>query len=260
MITLNFGKSKYQYKPTRDLVEFPDMIIKIPTIGSLSKAYERTERTIEYKRTPIVWGVLDGQSRRPFVHISFSHLPDPNYREEIEYILWVEERWEWVNISYETWREDVYDDESYSGPYELNEYLEKMLITAYGITWPCSAHLGKHSAPIDFLTEIILHSISSGSNTLNLTNLAIDVLPLEIGMLVDLEDLDLSNNRLTEIPEEIGKLTSLRSLNLSNNQLKSLHLQIFELDNLRYLDIRGNPIPVIPKEIAHLSRLEKFIT
>lgn len=58
--------------------------------------------------------------------------------------------------------------------------------------------------------------------------------------------LDLSALALTVIPPQIGAFTGLKILDLSFNQLTALPACIATLPLLERLDIRGNPLPGIP--------------
>ena len=71
-------------------------------------------------------------------------------------------------------------------------------------------------------------------------------LPVEIGKLTNLTELDLSRNQLTNLPSEIGKLTNLTELNLSRNQLTNLPVEIGKLTNLTELNLSNNEITNLP--------------
>ena len=75
-------------------------------------------------------------------------------------------------------------------------------------------------------------------------------LPVEIGRLTGLKDLDLYNNQLTSLPAEIGMLTGLERLDLDSNQLTSLPVEFGRLTGLAYLDLRNNPLTTPPMEVC----------
>ena len=84
------------------------------------------------------------------------------------------------------------------------------------------------------------------------------VIPPEIGNLINLTVIDLINNQLTgEIPPEIGNLTNLTYLNLFSNQLTGeIPPEIGNLTNLWYLEFQGNQLTgQIPSEIGNLVNL-----
>src|SRR4051812_29721957 len=70
---------------------------------------------------------------------------------------------------------------------------------------------------------------------LNLSNRGINILPDEIGLLINLVDLNLDNNNLETLPEIIGNLASLETLKVGGNLLKELPSTIGKLENLKIL-------------------------
>ena len=86
-------------------------------------------------------------------------------------------------------------------------------------------------------------------------------IPIEIGNLNKLRDIDLSSNNLSDIiPIEIGNLTNLVELDLSNTDLSgSIPKEIGNLTNLVELDLSRTDLSrSIPKEIGNLTDLEKL--
>lgn len=98
-----------------------------------------------------------------------------------------------------------------------------------------------------------LHRIVIRDNAMNGT------LPLELGLLTTLVDLDLShNNLLGSLPSFLGSMSNLQTLNLTSNQLSStLPSEIALLTQLRHLDLDSCLFDeAIPREIASLTNLE----
>src|SRR5690606_27169663 len=83
----------------------------------------------------------------------------------------------------------------------------------------------------------------------------LEVLPQEIGQLINLEVLNLYENQFTSIPSEIGQLTNLISLRADENQLTSIPSEIGQLNSLAYLDLEDNQITSLPPEIGQLANL-----
>jgi len=83
-------------------------------------------------------------------------------------------------------------------------------------------------------------------------------LPVEIGQLTSLRQLNLSHNQLRSVPAEIGQQTSLRKLLLDRNQLTSLPAEIGQLTALTVLGLSGNKLTSVPAEIAQLTSLEQL--
>ena len=81
------------------------------------------------------------------------------------------------------------------------------------------------------------------------------LLPPEIGLLTNLENLRLVANNLKSIPREIGLLTNLRELDLSNNYLLSVPMEIELLTNLERLDLHNNLLQTFPINVKLLTNL-----
>ena len=68
--------------------------------------------------------------------------------------------------------------------------------------------------------------------------------------------LDLSFSRIASLPVSIGNLKGLKELNLYTEYLSELPDEIRNLGNLRKLDIRGSGIISLPASIRNLKDLE----
>ena len=83
-------------------------------------------------------------------------------------------------------------------------------------------------------------------------------MPVEIGQLADLQQLDLRYNQLTALPPEIGQLGRLERLYLRSNQLKVLPAEIGELAGLQQFYLRSNQLTTLPAEIGRLRNLQQL--
>jgi len=83
-------------------------------------------------------------------------------------------------------------------------------------------------------------------------------LPVEIGNLSSLTELDLRNNDLTKLPAEIGNLTNLTTMGLSGNKLTELPAEIGNLTNLTTMGLSGNKLTELPEEIRNLTNLTEL--
>lgn len=90
---------------------------------------------------------------------------------------------------------------------------------------------------------------------LEMNNKGLNVLPPEIGQLVNLEYMSLYSNELEDIPFEIWQLTNLSFLALSGNNIASVPPEIRQLVNLEYLSLGGNELEAMPHEIWQLTNL-----
>jgi len=75
----------------------------------------------------------------------------------------------------------------------------------------------------------------------------LEILPEDIGKLINISTLTLTSNKLLQIPIEIKNLENLRHLNLSNNQLKILPEDLFfKLNQLETLNLSNNLLEQCP--------------
>ena len=98
----------------------------------------------------------------------------------------------------------------------------------------------------------------SGAKELALRNLNLDLVPLYLSDLKQLQALDLSGNKITEIPGWIGHLSHLRTLNLSSNLLTSVPSSLGELKKLQNLDISNNKLTSLPESFGDLRQLQNL--
>lgn len=96
------------------------------------------------------------------------------------------------------------------------------------------------------------------SENLYLNRKNLKEIPIELGKLVNLKQLDLSNNQIKTIPEELGNLVNLKELDLSNNKIVKIPKSFSNLKKLKSLYLSRNNIKEIPKELAELPKLEKM--
>ena len=117
--------------------------------------------------------------------------------------------------------------------------------------------------------------------TLNLSDLALTVIPAKITAFTNLETLILDNNpipanafgniaghpkltnlslsglQLIQIPNQVSQLTQLTSLNLSNNALTEQTTSgLSNLTNLAWLSLENNQLAQIPSQIPQLKKLQ----
>ncbi|XP_032873606.1 leucine-rich repeat-containing protein 2 [Amblyraja radiata] len=84
-------------------------------------------------------------------------------------------------------------------------------------------------------------------------------LPVEIGKLTKLKELNVSFNKLKSIPPELGNCESLESLNLSNNlELAELPFELRDLQKLSHLDMSSNQFLSMPICVLRMSNLKSL--
>lgn len=89
-------------------------------------------------------------------------------------------------------------------------------------------------------------------------NSSLEKVPVWIGKLSDLRNLQFACCDIKELPESIGKLTHLEVLKVSGNSLVKLPESIGQLKNLYLLDASSNKLTKLPKSIGMLSNLTKL--
>ncbi|WP_452230048.1 leucine-rich repeat domain-containing protein [Lacinutrix sp. MEBiC02404] len=76
-------------------------------------------------------------------------------------------------------------------------------------------------------------------------------IPVEIGNMTNLKEINLSSSAVSSIPEEIGNLTNLKKLNLSWTKISTLPESIKNLKNLKVLNIKKTRIS--PAELEKIQ-------
>ncbi|KAJ8632070.1 hypothetical protein MRB53_025406 [Persea americana] len=98
----------------------------------------------------------------------------------------------------------------------------------------------------------------SGAGVLDLQGKLMDQiewLPVSLGKLSDITELNLSENRIMALPSTIGSLKCLIKLDIHSNQLINLPDSFGELSNLADLDLHGNRLRSLPNSFGNLTSL-----
>ncbi|KAF6146420.1 hypothetical protein GIB67_024069 [Kingdonia uniflora] len=100
--------------------------------------------------------------------------------------------------------------------------------------------------------------------TVDLSYVAIETLPNEVGSLIHLRYLDLSKTKLVELPESVCNLRNLQTLKLTScEKLRRLPEGLRKLVNLRHLELLyTDALECLPKgieELRCLQTLSKFV-
>ncbi|KAJ4953464.1 hypothetical protein NE237_030296 [Protea cynaroides] len=93
---------------------------------------------------------------------------------------------------------------------------------------------------------------------LNLSENQIVALPTSIGGLKALTKLDIHSNQLINLPESFGELVNLTELDLHGNRLRSLPASFGNLTNLIILDLGSNNFTVLPPTVGNLTNLKRL--
>eukprot|EP01132_Coremiostelium_polycephalum_P000699 gene699-862_t len=88
----------------------------------------------------------------------------------------------------------------------------------------------------------VLEAVALRVTKLCLSDMGITALPLDIGFISGLLELDVSNNRIKDLPPQIGQLTQMVTLDISHNLIEKLPWQLYRCEKLKSLKIVGNPL------------------
>ncbi|KAK7251855.1 hypothetical protein RIF29_35429 [Crotalaria pallida] len=108
------------------------------------------------------------------------------------------------------------------------------------------------------VATLIENSANSGATILDLRGKLVDQmewLPVSIGKLSNITELDLSENRIMALPTTIEGLKALTKLDLHSNQLINLPNSFGELINLTHLDLHANRLKSLPDSFGNLTNL-----
>lgn len=134
MIELNFGPSEYA-RYSRE--EEPDMIVQIHETGELRRLSKKELDNMLADAVPIVSSMTPEKSGRTFRTVEFELERDSLDLEKRMILPWIDERGEWVAITYNKWVESMpRNDENYAGPFKPNDYCARKIAQAYGISAP----------------------------------------------------------------------------------------------------------------------------
>ncbi|KAK1696018.1 hypothetical protein QYE76_012715 [Lolium multiflorum] len=108
------------------------------------------------------------------------------------------------------------------------------------------------------VASLIESSAKRGTTELNLRGKLVDQiewLPVSLGKLQDVTELDISENRIMALPSTIGSLRYLTKLDLHSNRLNNLPDTFGELSSLIDLDLHANQLKSLPASFGNLASL-----
>ncbi|RRT74515.1 hypothetical protein GW17_00051493 [Ensete ventricosum] len=108
------------------------------------------------------------------------------------------------------------------------------------------------------VASLIETSAKNGIGVLDLHGKLMDQiewLPVSLGKLQDITELNLSENRIMALPPSVGGLRSLTKLDVHSNQLTNLPDSFGELCNLVDLDLHANRLKSLPPSFGNLTSL-----
>ncbi|KAM4073517.1 hypothetical protein ACJW30_10G024900 [Castanea mollissima] len=108
------------------------------------------------------------------------------------------------------------------------------------------------------VASLIENSAKRGALALDLKGKLMDKvewLPLSIGKLSTVTELDLSENQIMALPPTIGGLSALTKLDIHSNQIINLPDSFGELINLTDLDLHANRLKSLPASFGNLINL-----
>ncbi|XVF52382.1 hypothetical protein PTKIN_Ptkin05aG0013900 [Pterospermum kingtungense] len=145
------------------------------------------------------------------------------------------------------------------GEFDKDDAIAKGLVRSSSAK--ASFFLGENSSEKLSLMKtaaLIENTAKTGAIVLDLRGKLMDQvewLPVSIGKLKDVSELDLSENRIMALPPSIGGLQALTKLDLHSNQLINLPDSVGELVNLIELDLHANRLRSLPASFGNLTNL-----
>jgi len=108
-----------------------------------------------------------------------------------------------------------------------------------------------------FISKQIINN--SQIETIDLSNLNINIIPPNISKLTKLNNIDISNNSIVVLPDELFLLERIKILNIEENKLGNINSNIQKLQELEILKINGNISLHISPQIHKLKKLSTII-
>ncbi|KAJ6835151.1 plant intracellular Ras-group-related LRR protein 5-like isoform X1 [Iris pallida] len=108
------------------------------------------------------------------------------------------------------------------------------------------------------VASLIETSAKDGTGVLDLRGKLMDQiewLPLSLGKLQQISELDLSENQIMVLPQTIGDLRFLTKLDVHSNRLEILPESFGDLSNLIYLDLHANRLKSLLASFGNLAKL-----
>ncbi|XP_030524714.1 plant intracellular Ras-group-related LRR protein 5-like [Rhodamnia argentea] len=138
------------------------------------------------------------------------------------------------------------------------ESLIKMVKTASTKATISTAKGDSEKLSLMKVAALIENSAKTGAETLDLKGKLMDQiewLPMSLGKLSEVTELDISENRIMALPSSMSDLRALTKLSMHSNQLINLPESFGELINLQDLDLQANRLRSLPDSFGNLSSL-----
>ncbi|XP_006362501.1 plant intracellular Ras-group-related LRR protein 5-like isoform X1 [Solanum tuberosum] len=142
-----------------------------------------------------------------------------------------------------------------------DENLMKGLVTSCELITVSSSGLGiKHKEKYSLMkvAALIENAAKTRARVVDLHNKLMDKiewLPLSLGKLVNVTELNVADNQIMALPTTIGSLNALTKLDLHSNQIINLPDSFGELINLTDLDLHANRLKSLPASFRNLVNL-----
>jgi Leucine-rich repeat (LRR) protein len=85
------------------------------------------------------------------------------------------------------------------------------------------------------------------------------ILPPDIALLVDVEQIVVCDSAIAMLPPDVGRLRSLKTLNISNTKLTALPDEMSGLERLTTLSLSRNHLSRLPDAIGYLTQLATIL-
>src|SRR5258708_34003059 len=81
-------------------------------------------------------------------------------------------------------------------------------------------------------------------------------LPVSLGQLTNLQQLDLTGNQITSLPESLGNLIRLKKIYLDGNQITSLPESLGNLIQIKEIQLDENQLVSLPERIGQPTNIK----
>lgn len=155
-------------------------------------------------------------------------------------------------------REPVISDESFAKKKVGDEVLKRDGFKGLGKSASTISSGDSEKLSLMKVAALIENTAKCGAVALDLKGKLVDQvewLPVSLGKLSDVTELDLSENRIMALPPTIGGLQALTKLDIHSNQLINLPDSFGELSNLTDLDLHANRLKSLPASFGNLINL-----
>lgn len=238
MVTIKFERSHWEQHRVNLGAEHPDPVIAIPETGKLmpypddTTIFESAVLQREYLPSSFAYWEKEHAHLRPAIRGQVDRTPGGMWQRNELLLVWIEERGEWVVITYRAWMEGAaMEDHSYSGPFAPNDACLPLILKAYhkqlhrivgtGMVGTMSPDklMAKFSTLVFYLNEKEAKALAEELKALNWQPQSVDV---ELLWLLALNDEDMLTARVSDLESNIEECTHPSNRSFANHWVEDM--------------------------------------